>query len=82
VSNGFDSALLDVNDNPRPPYCVLTGEPLSDCPGLLTSVVPGHPKPQPVGGCGTHCVAEVGDRVVPAGAAGLKPRRGDRVGAG
>jgi hypothetical protein len=36
VLSGFDSALLDLNGEPRPAYCVLTGRPASACPGNTT----------------------------------------------
>ncbi|HWK17402.1 MAG TPA: hypothetical protein VNR66_08120 [Solirubrobacteraceae bacterium] len=36
--NGFDSALLDYNGVPRPAFCVLVGEPASDCRGQTTDL--------------------------------------------
>jgi hypothetical protein len=37
LDNGFDSALLDVSGEPRPAYCVFTGQPASACQGSTTN---------------------------------------------
>ena len=34
--NGWDSALLDWNGNPRPAFCVIAGRPTSECNGWTT----------------------------------------------